>query len=130
GHYYNKGFTSVYFNSPRNYFTPFDSKSTEFGFRTIDDANQIIRKWYGNDQMRSNNENMMDIQTIGISYKSQNYAVAFNHRIRGKSLSEIGRGWYDATFKNMEDHFILDRTLNQKLEIWHEISAAIAWEQD
>ena len=130
GYYYNKGYSKELITTPRNYFTPFDTQVSSTGFLTTTDANQIVRKWFGSDQLRSQNEYIMDVQTIGVSYKAQNYAISINHRLRGQSYVEIGRGWYDPMLKNVDGVFMLDRTLIQNQSIWHELSAAIAWEQE
>ncbi|HAC14976.1 MAG TPA: hypothetical protein DCE78_03395 [Bacteroidetes bacterium] len=129
-HYYNKGYSSEFISTPRNYFTPFDSQPTSTGYLTVVDANQLLKKWFGSDEIRSHNEYLFDFQTIGISYKALNYALSFNHRLRGQSFVEIGRGWYDPKFKNVDDVYLLDRSLNHNQSIWHEVSFAVAWEQD
>lgn len=130
GYYYNKGYSTESISTLRNYFTPFDTQITPTGFITTTDVNQLLKVWFGSDQLRSINKYVMDVQTFGVSYKSQNYAISFNHRLRGQSYAEIGRGWYDPILKNADGVFLLDRTLIQNQSIWHELSAAFAWEQD
>jgi hypothetical protein len=82
------------------------------------------------DKIVSNSNYVTDLQSIGISYRSQNMAFSVNHRYRGYSTFKVGRGLYDQSFVTVDGFQIMDKSISHTYRTWHEISVGFAWKQE
>lgn len=123
------GYTSKMVSNPKLLLNPFINQSDQSDFLFENDTNALLNAWFGQNNPEFVNIQQLDFTTFGMLYKSTDMSFALNHRIRGTSISQISRGWYDSVFHVQNDTYILNRDLSQYSSFRHEIALGIAWEQ-
>lgn len=129
GIYYSNGYRRALANSPIAYLQPFMHFTPVNNYQTEIGLPQLTNNWFGDQVIRSDYTNSIDVHTFGLSFQSSDYALALNHRVRGDSYTVVGRGWYDVMFRNVDGIYMLDRSLAQTTTMWHEVAFGFAWEQ-
>lgn len=125
----NSGFTSNVISNPTSLLNPFFSQTTSSDFLFESSSNQLINAWFGSEVTDFINTQQLDLITIGLLYKSTDMSFSLNHRLRGTSVSQVSRGWYDSTFNAQDGTYLFIRNLSQYSNFRHEIALGFAWEQ-
>ena len=125
----NSGFTSYVISNPTSLLNPFFSQTTSSDFLFESSSIKLLNAWFGSDVTDFINTQQLDLITIGLLYKSTDRSFSLNHRLRGTSVSQVSRGWYDSTFSAQDGTDSLYRNLSQYSNFRHEIALGFAWEQ-
>jgi hypothetical protein len=123
------GFSRKGVSSPASYLSPFFSMGDLGDYFTEYDSDNLSKAWFGEINQNSFQHTELDVVTLGLLIKRNDFAVALNHRLRGTSMSLIDRGWYDPSFRIQDNIAVLKRNLEQYSSFHHEISLGFAWEQ-
>lgn len=123
------GFTSKVVSNPKFMLNPYVNQSDEEDYLFENGSNQLLNAWFGQNNSDFVNIQQLDLITLGLMYKFTDMSFSLNHRIRGTSISQMSRGWYDSAFKVQDDVYVLNRNLSQYTSYRHEIALGIAWEQ-
>lgn len=90
------------------------------------EINEVLDNNYNSSSTLSNNSSRYDATPFGVKWKRPNHAFSIAFRTRTASDFEIGRGWYDTSFYNIDDQYVVDRTLIHRYQSLHEISFGYA----
>ena len=133
----NFGVTSVYFepvitfqdyqdqlNNFRNQFEAFNTFTpiTDATFRT-----DLVDRLYPTSTRRSSEHiSLFEINWFGISWKNQRSSFSIAARTRGANRFEVGRNWYDSTPIETNTGTVYDQSINQRFQVFHELSFGYA----
>jgi hypothetical protein len=123
------GYTSNGFSDPKSILIPFKNPVNISDYVFENNSDDLLNAWFGPSSSNTLITHNMDVITLGIMFKSTDMAFSINHRLRGTSISEISRGWYDSTFNSQDGEYTLNRSLSQYSSYRHEIGVGFAWEQ-
>lgn len=127
--YKSSGYTSKVASNPKFLLNPYVNQSDEVDFLFENNSNQLLDAWFGQNNSELVNIQQLDFITFGLLYKSTDMSFSLNHRLRGTTISQISRGWYDSTFNVQNEVYVLNRSLNQYSSYRHEIAIGFSWEQ-
>lgn len=125
----NSGFTSNVISNPKSLLNPFFPHDAASDFLFESSSNQLLNSWFGFEETDFINTQQLDLITIGLLYKSTDMSFSLNHRLRGTSVSQVSRGWYDLTMYTQGETYNLSRDLSQYTSLRHEIALGFGWEQ-
>jgi hypothetical protein len=123
------GFTSQLIMDPKSLLNPFFRYSDEKNYLFEKGPNQLLNSWFGSSNLAFLNTQHLDFITFGLMYKGSDVSFSLNHRLRGTSISQVARGWYDTAFSATNETYLLSRDLHQYATFSHEIGVGFAWEQ-
>lgn len=111
-------------NNFRRHFEAFNS------FTTITDnsfrADLVDRLYPTSSRTSSEHISLFEINWFGINWKNGRTSFAIAARTRGANRFEVGRNWYDSNAIERSSDFIFDQSVNQRFQVFHEISFGYA----
>ncbi len=87
-----------------------------------------ISSWFPDNNQVYSKRAQYNALLLGLSWQKRHYAFSLAVRTRGVNHIDVGRGWYDTHFVQSDTTGILNRSVNQSIAVYHEISFGYAQE--
>lgn len=87
-----------------------------------------ISNWFPDNTQVYSKKAQYNALLFGLSWQKRHYAFSLAIRTRGINHIDVGRGWYDTNFVQSDTTGILNRSVNQTISVFHEISFGYAQE--
>ncbi|MFH5834049.1 DUF5723 family protein [Halalkalibaculum sp. DA384] len=114
------GSTSRQFQAYKNYLDAHQPEATAI---TASEKQLILDRNYPKGRSRSEHQHRMDLILGGVQWRQGDRAFSLTARTRFSTRTEVGRGWYDETFEDLDSSTsVRDVSLFQQSQFLHEFS--------
>jgi len=113
-------------NNFKQYLQVHDPTPATIGFTDLSRL-QYLQNQYPGNATRAHYSARVEIQPVAVSYHTNRYSLGISFRTRIANRMVVGKGWFSPeTVDSEEKGALLDRTLDQQYQSFHEISFSYA----